>query len=168
MESTNTFPPAETFNHKYNSGQDKHSWDTGVTLFVQSEGVLGVGGIALTNNLKWVRITDYGEELARVAYDDQTSTPRYVRPASAKGTYLSPISTSRMLLSMCDRRPGSRWHGVQRWTTVPSMPFSGTQPPQPLLPPPMRHSSFGHCTSMRRPRLMLSNIIDGSDTWREE
>ena len=91
-----------------------------------------------------------------------TSAPKSLVPVSATGTYLSPIWTSRMILSTCERLTRSRWHGTQRCTTLPSMPRSGTQPFQWLRPPLSLQSSLGHCTSMRRPRFTLSYTWEGS------
>ena len=94
-----------------------------------------------------------------------TSAPRSMTPASAMGTYLSPICTSSRVLSTWDLRPGSLWQGNHRCTTGPSMPRSGTHPAHCVLPPFSRHSSHGHCTSIRRFWLMLSNTKLVSMIW---
>ncbi len=49
-----------------------------------------------------------------------------------------------------------RWQGIHLCTTGPSMCFSGTHPNQWFFPPLSLHSSFGHWTSILRPKLMLS------------
>ena len=83
------------------------------------------------------------------------------------GTYLSTIFISSMMRSTCERRPISLWQGSQRCTTSPSIPRSGTQPPHWFFPPFWRHSSFGHCTSILRPRLILSNTWLVSINWKK-
>ena len=95
-----------------------------------------------------------------------TSAPRSCTPDSAMGTKWSCRCTSKMVLpSTGERRSVSRWLGIQRCTTVPSMPDRGTHTPQPVFPPFCRHSSRGHCRSSRRPRLMESYTWLGSTIW---
>ena len=85
-----------------------------------------------------------------------TSPPIYCIPCSAIGTYLSPICNNTIVLSTCDLFTVSLWHGLHRCTTLPSSPCVGYQPDQTFFPPLFRHSSFGHCTSILRPKFTLS------------
>ena len=108
-------------------------------------------------------LTCMGKNFCHTLY--HTSAPKSNTPCSATGTNFSPIWTSRITLSTWDRLIVSLWHGVHLCTTAPSIPFIGIQPCQPFLPPFCFHSSFGHWTSIRRPKLMLSKTSEGSMIW---